>query len=453
VTGSARGDRSTEVDVLIVGGGPAGTACALTLQRRPDLDVVIVERSAYDRPRAGEGLSPGTRPLLDYLGVWDRFSQSQSLRTHSTRAAWGSPTPSTLDYVFTVHGSGWSLDRMSFDAMLADEYEARGGVLHRMTTVVAMEHPGERWRVDARDSAGRSQSYNAKFVVVASGRAARLLSPEETSSIVHDHLVAVGGRVLQTGSPTRDEGAIEVEACPHGWWYSVPVPQGGMMVQLMTDADIARDLGATDPGAWQELLGQTTLTSRRVGASGPPPDLHARSCSSRQLRPGGGAGWLAVGDALASHDPLSSTGIAHAMGTGVHGAIAVIDALVGDGEMLAHHLDAVGRDYHEYLVTRRRYYAQERRFAQHRFWRRRQAAVALDAEAVVRRCERAGGPPPSVHLEPRMSAALLDSLSVATHAHAAVRAVLSAHPHVPDQRAILGLQELIDEGLVEVVAQ
>ena len=92
-------------DVVILGGGPAGTAAGMTLLKREGLSVAVVEASDYTTPRMGESLSPGMRPLLEYLHIWEPFKQEQSLKTFGSQAAWGSDTPSALDYMFTLHGN------------------------------------------------------------------------------------------------------------------------------------------------------------------------------------------------------------------------------------------------------------------------------------------------------------------------------------------------------------
>ena len=89
------------MDVAIVGGGPAGSAAALTLARFSGLETVLVERGDYSETRIGETIGPGVIPLLRFLGVADTFAASQHRQGFSTAAAWGSDQysgPRKLDH-------------------------------------------------------------------------------------------------------------------------------------------------------------------------------------------------------------------------------------------------------------------------------------------------------------------------------------------------------------------
>src|SRR5438105_2753114 len=80
----------TTFDVAIIGGGPAGAATAIALQRA-GYTTVLLERTHYERTRIGETLAPPARSLLAQLGVLDRFLSDGHSPSAGTLAAWGQP--------------------------------------------------------------------------------------------------------------------------------------------------------------------------------------------------------------------------------------------------------------------------------------------------------------------------------------------------------------------------
>src|SRR5438045_2486728 len=103
--------------VIILGGGPAGTATALALLKY-GYSVLILERSLYEDWRVGETLPPHVQTLLGSLGLWDHFLQDGHLPSPAILAAWGSAHLFETHFIFNPYGLGWHLDRMRFDAML-----------------------------------------------------------------------------------------------------------------------------------------------------------------------------------------------------------------------------------------------------------------------------------------------------------------------------------------------
>ena len=151
--------------------------------------------SDYSGVRAGESLSPGVRALLEYLGVWDRFCREQTLQSWGNEAAWGSDDLSCLDFMFTVHGSGWALDRARFDRMLAQEVAARGGALLTGTRCLACSDTGSRWALTLKTGQTPALGLSAGHVVDAGGRASRLSLRHGGVRQFHDHLVGVAAQI------------------------------------------------------------------------------------------------------------------------------------------------------------------------------------------------------------------------------------------------------------------
>ncbi len=92
-----------------------------------------------------------------------------------------------------------------------------------------------------------------------------------------------------------------------------------------------------------------------------------------------GPGWLAVGDAAAAYDPLSSYGMGSAMGSGYYAACAIADHLIGSEDSMAAYAHVMARAHQTCVDVLATSYAEERRFPDAQFWRRRQGELAAPA--------------------------------------------------------------------------
>src|ERR1043166_5963852 len=127
---SCRMLKSSAFDVAIIGGGPGGSATAISLRAHaPSLSVILIEASQYHGVRVGETLPPPARSILDHLKVWDKFCRLSPREVFGTSAAWGSTIPADNDFFYMPANMGWHLERNSFDAMLAGTAGERGAML------------------------------------------------------------------------------------------------------------------------------------------------------------------------------------------------------------------------------------------------------------------------------------------------------------------------------------
>lgn len=111
---------------------------------------------------------------------------------------------------------------------------------------------------------------------------------------------------------------------------------------------------------------------RDVARRLPARPVVVRPAQSRHLEPVAGDDWLAVGDAAAGFDPLSSQGIAKALRSGIYAGYAIGDLLTRGGDTgLRRYRLFIRGEFESYARARAKYYRAERRWASSEFWERR----------------------------------------------------------------------------------
>ncbi|MGB0385046.1 MAG: tryptophan 7-halogenase [Ardenticatenaceae bacterium] len=369
----------TNVDIAIIGGGPAGTAMAIALrQANSDLTIAVLEASDYSGFRVGETVPPTFREPLQQLGLWEVFAADGHQPSLGTSGVWGGPEVVYQDFLFHPMGHGWCLDRNRFERTLAREAQARGATVTTGVRLIGHEQLADgSWQLTVRDRARQTDSLRASFVVDASGHRAMFASKQGSPRLWYDHLVGVSG--LFTLPDTTPSGGqhVRIEACEQGWWYAAKLPNKQAVVTWMSDRDIMRQHESQRPEPWTALLNETHHIQELVADATMSETLQVHSAASCRLRHVVGPNWIAIGDAACTFDPLSSAGITKAMDSALSAAPAVSQFLAGDSAGLAHYEQQFNRQHKDYLKTRKAYYAQEQRWPNSAFWQRRQEHVTL----------------------------------------------------------------------------
>jgi flavin-dependent dehydrogenase len=361
--------QGTNFEVGVIGGGPAGSATALSLARI-GRRVILFDRGEEEGFRGGETLPPEINALVESLGLESGFASLGSSSCPGTVSVWGSDHIVETDFIRNPYGCGWHVDRHHFDRMLLNCASRSGVQVVSPCRVTACRASSLQWEVTSRFSGG-TFSVCCRAIVDASGRNGfRGAAPY--SRVQDDRLVAL---IFEFSKPESDnaDARTYVESAPRGWWYSAPTARGTWSVMFFTDRRTYAEHGI-------EIAAQLSpcrLTSRRIeGATLVSEQIvHARSCLNREPV---SDGWISAGDSACCFDPISGLGVWKALSDGSAAASSIDSWLNGSAAELSAYAARIRGRFELYSRQRIAYYTSEHRWPEEHFWCRWHAAAGVE---------------------------------------------------------------------------
>jgi flavin-dependent dehydrogenase len=332
-------------DLVIIGGGPAGSlAAALVRRQDPARRVLLLERARHPRHHVGESSIPSWRPVLERAGVLEKMNAAGFMPKVGTLFWWGEADDEswTLDFRDPKTGGAspgsFQVDRARLDRLLLDHARALGAeVLEETELTAARPLDGGGFDLWWRGPDGQGHC-TSRFVVDASGQGRALTRLWNLKAVPFDDMnnFAVygywrGSQIAQLGRPLRDgERWTYISACEDGWVWHIPIAPDLVSVGLVTDA-ASLPSGGSD--ALEPFYRRNVLGSPKVGPLleraelAQHPEAPARLMTVRDWSylcdPACGPGWFLCGDAAAFVDPILSSGLLLA----ANGASMVANAL------------------------------------------------------------------------------------------------------------------------------
>ncbi|MCB9881338.1 MAG: tryptophan 7-halogenase [Planctomycetes bacterium] len=367
-------------DVIVIGGGPAGSTAA-TILARHGYDVAVYEALEFPRVHVGESLIPACNRVLERLGVTEAMSrlgcpEKFGVRFYTERGA-GRPFYFSEASDPALH-STWQVRRSEFDTMLLDTARAAGAMVHVRTPVrellvtpgAGSERPTDRIDgVVAVRPDGSHERVRARVVLDASGQ--RGVVTKHFG--VRDHVSGLenaavwahfSGVRLDEG---KDAGSTLIYRVDRTTWlWLIPLPDDvsiGVVTPMRSLTEYGRDPASILAAAIEACpaIGDRLDAAERVA-----PVRVSKDFSYRARREGG-RGWALIGDALGFMDPVYSSGLFLALRSAELAADAVHERLAAsrdrDGAIDMH---GFGTAYHEafeqFLVIVRAFYSPDFHF-------------------------------------------------------------------------------------------
>jgi flavin-dependent dehydrogenase len=352
------------LDVLVIGGGPAGASFAARMAQLGH-DVTLVESLSFPRPRLGESLTPSVRDLLIATGAWSSVEQAGFPRARDVRMLWENESVMRMNAV----PEGLLVDRGRFDALLLAHAAREGVRVLQPARVVSCVSDADSWTVLVEHGGGR-ELIHAGLLADARGRhagLARRAMGERTLALYADWDVDV--------LPAH----ATVAAGESGWFWGLPLPGGRYMAQVFLSPHGIRDAKReTLEQRYRKqiegsALGAILASARIIGtvkATDATPYLAQEPVTARTIR---------LGDTAISLDPISSSGVQKAIQTALSATIVANTLLRRPGSSV------IARDFYRNSLSaaaeRHRSWAGERyhaagRTRDHPFWTARAKAPA-----------------------------------------------------------------------------
>ena len=321
-------------DVIVIGGGPAGSTAATMLARK-GWQVTVLERERFPRDHVGESLLPASIPVLEELGALPAVESAGFLPKYGATMVWGSggkPWSWYFKETSQRYPHSYQVWRPQFDKILLDNARDQGvNVLegHRVTEVIFDD--GEAVGVTFTNEDGIAGDAQCRFVVDASGQST-LLSRHLDQKLWDPFFQNLAVYAYFTGVqrlPEPDQNNIFIESYRHGWLWCIPLHTGRTSVGVVVDSKTGQE-GIRPNGARAFLEAQLAQSSHtrsmleNAKMDSEPTVVRDWSYTAEKLF---GPGYILAGDAACFVDPLFSSGVHLALMSGVLAAAYVTTAL------------------------------------------------------------------------------------------------------------------------------
>jgi flavin-dependent dehydrogenase len=327
---AASADRASGCDVLVVGGGPAGSTAAALLAER-GYRVTLLEKARHPRFHIGESLLPANLPLLEKLGVADAV---KAIGMEKWGAEFVSPWhdhTQSFEFADAMDKSmpmAYQVRRAEFDEILIRNASSKNARVVEGCQVQDVNFlPGNAGiQVQGRHDDGSIETVHARFVLDASGRDTFLgnrfkikqRNKKHNSAAIYAHFSGA------ERSPGKAAGNITIFWFEHGWFWLIPLANGATSVGAVTWPYYLKTRNKKTLELFlQETIALCAPLSERLQHAKMTTPVEATGNYSYVCDRTHGSNYLLLGDAYTFIDPVFSSGVMLAMQSAFVGADTV----------------------------------------------------------------------------------------------------------------------------------
>ena len=327
-------------DVIVMGGGPAGSSVAGILARE-GRKVIVFEKEIFPRHHIGESLMTDTYWTFRRLGVLEKLKESPFVRKYSVQFANAAGKESRPFYFFeAVHHESavtWQITRAQFDHLLIDHAAEQGAVVHQGVLVKQVIFDGDQAvGVEVQMQDGTREKFFAKVVVDATGQSAmlsnkfrwRMRDPKLKKAVVYSYFKGAHREPDLNGGATL---VLRTEPGSGGWFWYIPLENDITSVGIVADPEyLVKGRGQDLAKILQEEIDKCEPVRKRVAGSERVDKVYSILDYSYRSKHNSGNGFIIIGDAYGFLDPIYSSGVLLALKMAELAADAIHDAFNHD---------------------------------------------------------------------------------------------------------------------------
>ena len=327
-------------DVIVMGGGPAGSSVAGMLSRE-GRKVILFEKEIFPRHHIGESLMTDTYWTFRRLGLLEKLKESPFVRKYSVQFANPAGKESRPFYFFeAVHHESavtWQVTRAQFDHLLINHAADQGAVVHQGVLVKQVLFEGDAAvGVEVQMQDGTREKFFAKVVVDATGQMAmlsnkfrwRVRDPKLKKAVLYSYFKGAHREPDLNGGATL---VLRTQAGSGGWFWYIPLENDITSVGIVADPEyLLKNRGQDLAKIFHEEIDKCEPCRRRVGEGTRVDKIYSILDYSYRSKHNAGNGFIIIGDAYGFLDPIYSSGVLLALKMAELAADAIHDAFNHD---------------------------------------------------------------------------------------------------------------------------
>jgi len=329
-------NNSSNYDVIVMGGGPAGSSIASILARE-GRSVILFEKEEFPRHHIGESLMTDTYWTFERMGILEKLKQSPFVRKYSVQFANSAGRESRPFYFFEAnhHESAvtWQVTRAEFDKFLLEHAQEQGAVINQGTPVKRVLFDGDRVvGVEVTLKDGSVQRFDSKVIVDATGQQAilsnkfgwRVRDPKLKKAVLYSYFKGASREPDLNGGATL---VLRTEPGSGGWFWYIPLENDITSIGIVADPDyLYKGRGKDFAKILEEEIEKCESCRRRVAGATRVDKIYSILDYSYRSKQCAGDGFILIGDAYGFLDPIYSSGVLLALKMAELAADAIHDA-------------------------------------------------------------------------------------------------------------------------------